>query len=60
MVTSFVRVGRGTVQRLRNLALEDNRDTAEYDEYADELEVVVEKWHRYGMGEIVEREFATA
>ena len=60
LVTSFVRVGRGTVQRLRNLALEDNRDTAEYDEYADELEVVVEKWHRYGMGEIVEREFATA
>ena len=60
LVTSFVREGRKTVQRLRNLALEDNRDTAEYDEYADELEVVVEKWHRYGMGEIVEREFATA
>ena len=60
LVTSFVREGRKTVQRFRDLALEDNRDTAEYDEYADELEVVVEKWHRYGMGEIVEREFATA
>ena len=60
LVTSFVRSGRKTVQRFRDLALEDNRDTAEYDEYADELEVVVEKWHRYGMGEIVEREFATA
>ena len=60
LVTSFVREGRKTVQRLRNIALEDNRDTAEYDEYADEFEVVVEKWHRYGMGEIVEREFATA
>ena len=52
LVTSFVREGRKTVQRFRDLALEDNRDTAEYDEYANELEVVVDKWHRYGMGEI--------
>ena len=49
LVTSFVREGRKTVQRLRNLAL-----------YADELEVVVEKWHRYGMGEIVAEHFETA
>ncbi|MAG49134.1 hypothetical protein CMO86_05555, partial [Candidatus Woesearchaeota archaeon] len=60
LVTSFVRSGRKTVQRFRNLALEDNRDTAEYNEYADELEVVVEKWHRYGMGEIVAEHFETA
>ena len=60
LVTSFVREGRKTVQRFRDLALEDNRDTAEYDEYADELEVVVEKWHRYGMGEIVAEHFETA
>ena len=60
LVTSFVRSGRKTVQRFRDLALEDNRDTAEYDEYADELEVVVEKWHRYGMGEIVAEHFETA
>ena len=60
LVLSFVRGGRETVQRSRNLALEDNRDTAEYDEYADELEVVIEKWHRYGMGEIVAEHFETA
>ena len=58
LVTSFVREGRKTVQRFRNLALEDNRDTAEYDEYADELEGTVDKWHRYGMGEIVEEALA--
>jgi len=60
LVTSFVREGRKTVERLRNLALEDNRDTTEYDEYANELEVVVEKWHRYGMGKIVAEHFETA
>jgi len=60
LVTSFVREGRKTVQRFRDLALEDNRDTAEYNEYADELEVVIEKWHRYGMGEIVAEHFETA
>ena len=35
------------------MALEDNRDGRnEYDEYADELEVTIDKWHRHGMGEI--------
>ena len=58
LVTSFVREGRKTVQRFRDLALEDNRDTAEYDEYANELEVVVDKWHRYGMGEIASEAMA--
>ena len=58
LVTSFVREGRKTVERFRNLALEDNRDTAEYDEYADELEVTVDKWHRYGMGEIASEAMA--
>ena len=60
LVTSFVREGRKTVNRFRDLALEDNRDTAEYGEYADEMEVVVDKWHRYGMGEIVAEHFETA
>jgi len=60
LVTSFVRSGRKTVQRLRNLALEDNRDSVEYNDYAYELEVVIEKWHRYGMGEIVAEQFETA
>ena len=58
LVTSFVREGRKTVERFRNLALEDNRDTAEYDEYADELEVTLDKWHRYGMGEIASEAMA--
>ena len=61
LVTSFVREGRKTVDRFRDRAYEDNREGRnEWDEYADELEVTVDKWHRYGMGEIVEREFATA
>ena len=61
LVTSFVREGRKTVERFRDRARDDNREgRTEYDEYADELEVTVDKWHRYGMGEIVEREFATA
>ena len=53
LVTSFVREGRKTVDRFRDRALEDNREgRTEYDEFADELEVTVDKWHRYGMGEI--------
>ena len=48
----FVRQAKA-VDRFRDMALEDNRDGRnEYDEYADELEVVVDKWHRYGMGEV--------
>ena len=53
LVTSFVREGRKTVDRYRDRAYEDNREGRnEWDEYADELEAVVDKWHRYGMGEI--------
>ena len=53
LVTSFVREGRKTVDRFRDRAYEDNREGRnEWDEYADELEAVVDKWHRYGMGEI--------
>ena len=53
LVTSFVREGRKTVDRFRDRAYEDNREgRTEWEEYADELEVVVDKWHRYGMGEI--------
>ena len=52
LVTSFVRSGRKTVDRFRDLALEDNREGRnEYDEF-DEIEVTVDKWNRYGMGEI--------
>jgi len=59
LVTSFVRSGRKTVDRFRDLALEDNREGRnEYDEFADELEVTVDKWHRYGMGEIASEAMA--
>ena len=53
LVTSFVREGRKTVDRLRSYG-------DEYAEYSEILEEVVDRWHRHGMGEIVEREFATA
>ena len=59
LVTSFVRSGRKTVDRFRDLALEDNREGRnEYDEFADELEVTVDKWHRYGIGEIASEAMA--
>ena len=53
LVTSFVREGRKTVDRLRSYG-------NEYEDSASDLEEVVSRWHSYGMGEIVEREFATA
>ena len=59
LVTYFVREGRKTVERFRDRARDDNREgRTEYDEFADELEVTVDKWHRYGMGEIVEEALA--
>ena len=59
LVTSFVRSGRKTVDRFRDLALEDNREGRnEYDEFADEMEVLVDKWNRYGMGEIASEAMA--
>jgi len=59
LVTSFVREGRKTVDRYRDRAYEDNREGRnEWDEYADELEAVVDKWHRYGMGEIASEAMA--
>ena len=45
LVTSFVREGRKTVERLRSYG-------NEYEEYSDDLEEIVDRWHRYGMGEI--------
>ena len=59
LVTSFVREGRKTVERFRDRARDDNREgRTEYDEFADELEVTVDKWHRYGMGEITSEAMA--
>ena len=47
LVTSFVREGRKTVERLRSYE-------EEYEDYADTLEEVIDRWHSYGMGEIAE------
>ena len=59
LVTSFVSEGRKTVERFRDRARDDNREgRTEYDEFADELEVTVNKWHRYGMGEIASEAMA--
>ena len=59
LVTSFVREGRKTVDRYRDRAYEDNREGRnERAEYADELQAVVDKWHRYGMGEIASEAMA--
>ena len=59
LVTSFVREGRKTVERFRDRARDDNREgRTEYDEFADELEVTVDKWHRYGMREIASEAMA--
>ena len=59
LVTSFVREGRKTVERFRDRARDDNREgRTEYDEFADELEVTVDKWQRYGMGEIASEAMA--
>ena len=59
LVTSFVREGRKTVDRFRDLALEDNREGRnEYDEFADEMEVLVDKWNRYGIGEVASEAMA--
>ena len=60
LVIVYVREGREVIMRFRNIALEDNREGAkkEYDEYADELELNVNKWHRVGMSEIAREALA--
>ena len=59
LVTSFLSEVRNKVARFRDRARDDNREgRTEYDEYADELEVTVDKWHRYGMGEIASEAMA--
>ena len=51
LVTSFVREGRKTVERLRSYG-------DEYAEYSEILEEVVERWHSHGMGEIAREAMA--
>ena len=59
LIPAYVREGRKLVNRYRDIALEDNRDTAEYDEYADATEAIVEKWNRIGVSNVA-REYMTA
>ena len=51
LIPSFVREGRKTIERFRSM-------DSEYEEYADDLEVVVDKYHRIGMSEIAREAMA--
>ena len=59
LIPAYVREGRKMIDRFRDIALEDNRDTAEYAEMADATEAIVDKWHRIGMAFTV-KEFMAA
>ena len=59
LVTVFVREGNETVERYKKM-VEEKRVSVEYLEHARELKNSVTKWLKFGIGEIVKREFATA
>jgi len=59
LVTVFVREGYKTVERYKKM-VEEKRVGVEYLEHARELKNTVTKWMKFGIGEIVKREFATA
>jgi len=59
LVTVFVREGNETVERYKKM-VEEKRVGVEYLEHARELKNSVTKWLKFGIGEIVKREFATA
>ena len=59
LVTVFVREGNETVERYKKM-VEEKRVSVEYLEHARELKNSVTKWMKFGIGEIVKREFATA
>ena len=59
LVTVFVREGNETVERYKKM-VEEKRVSVEYLEHARELKNTVTKWMKFGIGEIVKREFATA
>jgi len=59
LVTVFVREGYKTVERYKKM-VEEKRVGVEYLEHARELKNSVTKWMKFGIGEIVKREFATA
>jgi hypothetical protein len=59
LVTVFVREGNETVERYKKM-VEEKRVGVEYLEHARELNNSVTKWLKFGIGEIVKKEFATA
>ncbi len=59
LVTVFVREGYKTVERYKKM-VEEKRVGVEYLEHARELKNTVTKWMKFGIGEIVKKEFATA
>ena len=59
LVTVFVREGNETVERYKKM-VEEKRVGVEYLEHARELKNSVTKWMKFGIGEIVKKEFATA
>jgi len=59
LVTVFVREGNETVERYKKM-VEEKRVSVEYLEHARELKNSVTKWMKFGIGEIVKKEFATA
>ncbi len=59
LVTVFVREGNETVERYKKM-VEEKRVGVEYLEHARELKNSVTKWLKFGIGEIVKKEFATA
>ena len=59
LVTVYIREGYETIERYHKMVSE-KRVGVEYLDYAAELRVLVTKWNRAAMSEVVEREFATA
>ena len=58
LIPAYVREARKMIVRFRDIALEDNRDVAEYDTMADVKEKIVNKWHRIGMKQVAEEALA--
>ena len=59
LIPAYVREGWKLVNRYRDIALEDNRDTAEYAELAYDLEERVTRWNEIGVSNVA-REYMAA
>jgi len=59
LIPAYVREGWKLINRYRDIALEDNRDTAEYAELAYDLEERVTRWNEIGVSNVA-REYMAA